>query len=157
MSEANMAKAREVYDTLCRALDNMDWNYEKIEENLVIKSGVKGDDLPIDFIMRVNPKNEIVSFISFMPFKVEEEKRFDVALATCIANYGMVDGSFDFDLADGSLLFRLTSSYRESTLGEELFEYMIMVSANTIDHYNDKFLAISKGLITLEQFIESDE
>ena len=44
-------------------LDNRDWHYEKIEEDLVIKSGVKGDDLPIDFIMKVNPHNEIVSFI----------------------------------------------------------------------------------------------
>lgn len=55
------------------------------------------------------------------------------------------------------LLFRLTSSYKESTLGEALFEYMIMVSAATIDNYNDKFFMISKGMMTVQQFIESEK
>lgn len=157
MAEVNMAKAKETYALLCKMLDNRDWYYEKIEEDLVIKSGVKGDDLPIDFIMRVNPRNEIVSFISWMPFKVDESKRIDMALATCVANYGLADGSFDYNLADGTILFRLTSSYRESTLSEDLFEYMLMVAASTVDEYNDKFFMISKGMLTIQQFIESEQ
>ena len=157
MAEVNMRKAKETYEVLCRMLDNRDWRYEKIEEDLVIKSGVKGNDFPIEFIMRVNPRNEIVSFFSWMPFKVEESKRIDLALATCVANYGLADGSFDYDLKDGEILFRLTSSYRESTLSEELFEYMLMVSASTVDDYNDKFFMISKGMMTLEQFIASEQ
>lgn len=155
MAEVNMEKAKEMYALLCKMLDNRNWHYDKLEDDLVIKSSVKGDDLPIDFIMRVNPRNEIVSYISWMPFKVEESKRVDVALATCIANYGLADGSFDFDINDGTLMFRLTSSYRESTLSEDLFEYMLMVSALTVDEYNDKFFMISKGMLTVQQFIES--
>lgn len=120
----NMAKAKETFDALCQMLDDRNWHYEKIEEKLKIKSGIKGDDLPIDFVMRVNPRNQIVSFLSWLPFKVEESKRIDVALATCVANYGLADGSFDFDLSDGEILFRLTSSFRDSALGDDLFEYI---------------------------------
>ena len=157
MAEVNVTKAKEVYTLLCRMLDNRDWHYEKLEDDLMIESGVKGDDLPIEFIMRVNPRNEIVSFMSWMPFKVEESKRIDLAIATCVANYGLADGSFDYNVADGSILFRLTSSYRESTLSEDLFEYMLMVSASTVDKYNDKFFMISKGALSIEQFIESEQ
>jgi len=157
MAEVNMEKAKETYALLCKMLDNRDWHYDKIEEDLVIKSGVKGEDLPIDFIMRVNPRNQVVSFISWLPFKTDETKRVDMALAVSVANYGMVDGSFDYDLSDGTILFRLTSSYRESILSEELFEYMLMVSAATVDAYNDKFFMISKGMLSVQQFIESEK
>ena len=151
-----MKKAVEVYDTLCSMLDNINWKYEKVEEKLMIKSGVKGEDLPIDFLVIVKPLNQVVQFLSSMPFNMPEDKRVEGALAICTANYGLVDGSFDYDLSDGQIVFRLTSSYRESLLSEALFEYMIMVSASTIDKYNDRFFMLAKGMITLEQFIEMD-
>lgn len=111
----------------------------------------------IEFIIRVNPRNELVSFFSKLPFNVEEDKRIDVALAICAVNYWLADGSFDYDLSDGSILFRLTSSYKESTLGEALFEYMVVVSAATVDNYNDKFFMMSKGMMTYQQFIEAHD
>ena len=151
-----MKKAVEVYDTLCSMLDNIGWKYDKVEEKLMIKSGVKGEDLPIDFLVIVKPRNQVVQFISSMPFNMPEDKRVEGALAVCTANYGLVDGSFDYDLSDGQIVFRLTSSYRDSLLSEALFEYMIMVSASTIDNYNDRFFMLAKGMISLEQFIEMD-
>lgn len=156
MAEINMVKAKETFATLCSMLDNRGWHYEKNEEKLLIKSGVKGDDLPIDFIMTVDPQSEIVTFLSLLPFKADEAKRIDMALAVCVANYGLKDGSFDYKVEDGSIIFRLTSSYRGSTLSEDLFEYMLMLSATTVDEYNDKFFMISKGAMSIQQFIESE-
>lgn len=156
MAEYDMKKAVEVYDTLCSMLDNIGWKYDKVEEKLMIKSGVKGEDLPIDFLVIVKPNNEVVQFISSLPFNMPEDKRVEGALAICAANYGMVNGSFDYDLSDGQILFRLTTSYRDSQLSEALFEYMIMVSASTIDKYNDRFFMLAKNMITLEKFMEMD-
>lgn len=152
----DMKKAREVFNTMIKKLDSIGWKYEKHEEKLLIKSGVKGDDLPVEFIVVVNPRNEVVQFLSAMPFNMPEDKRVDGAIAVCVANYGLVDGSFDYDLSDGEIRFRLTSSYRESILSGDLFEYMIMVAASTVDQYNDKFFMISKGMLTIQQFIEQE-
>ncbi len=154
--EINMQKAKEVYGTLIKMLDTREWHYEKHEDKLLIKSGVKGEDLPVEFIVVVNPRNEVVQFISSMPFNMPEDKRIDGAIAVCVANYGLVDGSFDYDLRDGEIRFRLTTSYRESVLGEDLFEYMIMVAAATVDNYNDKFFMIAKNMMTVQQFIEQE-
>ena len=156
MTEVNMTKAKETFATLCSMLDNKGWHYEKKEDELLIKSGVKGDDFPIDFIMTVDPQSEIVTFLSLLPFKADESKRIDMAVAVCVANYGLKDGSFDYKVEDGSIIFRLTSSYRGRTLSEDLFEYMLMVSATTVDEYNDKFFMISKGAMSIQQFIESE-
>lgn len=154
--EMNMQKAKEVYATLVRMLDTRGWKYEKHEDDLLIKSGIRGDDLPVEFIVFVKPRNEVVQFISSLPFNMPEDKRVDGAIAVSVANYGLVDGSFDYDLRDGEIRYRLTSSYRESTLGEDLFEYMIMVAASTVDRYNDKFFMLAKGMMTVQQFIEQE-
>lgn len=155
--EKKMKQAQATYQTLCKMLDTRDWKYQKNDEKLKIESGIRGEDLPIEFIMVVNPRQEIVSFFSRLPFKMSEEKRVEGALAVCLANYGMADGSFDYDISDGEIVFRMTSSFRESLLGEDLFEYMIMCAASTVDVYNDKFLMVSKGAMSIEQFIEFEK
>ena len=156
MAEVNMEKAKEIFGALVDMLDTRDWKYEKFEEDLVIKSGIKGEDLPIEFIVVVKPKNQVVQLLSRLPFQIPEEKRVDAAIAICVANNGLVDGSFDYDITEGNITFRLTSSYRESTLGADLFEYMILVSAGTIDDYNDKFFMIAKDMMSVQQFIEKE-
>ncbi len=154
--EKAMKQARTVYDTICRTLTSRDWKFTCDEENLMIKCGARGEDLPMDLFILVRPEAQVVSLLSPMPFKVAEDKRVEGALAVCAANYGLINGSFDYDLSDGEIRFRLVSSFRESILSEELFMYMVLVSANTIDDYNDKFLMVSKGMMSVEQFIEWD-
>lgn len=157
MDEAKALKqAQSVYETICKTLDNRQWKYQRHDEDLVISCGARGEDLPMDILLIVNPKAQVVSLISPMPFKIAEDKRVDGALAVCVANHGLINGSFDYNLADGQIRFRLVSSYRESILSEELFNYMIMVSAGTIDQYNDRFLMIAKGAMTIQQFIEAE-
>lgn len=154
--EKNVEKAKEVYDALCRMLDTRDWKYEPHDDKLLIRSGVKGDDLPVEFVMLVNPRNEVVQFLSSLPFKMPEDKRVEGALAVCAANYGLVDGSFDYDLNDGEIRYRLTCNYRDNTLSADQFEYMIMVSASTVDEYNDRFFMLAKDKMTVKEFIEKE-
>ena len=156
MAEVNMQKAQEVFDALVNMLDTRDWKYEKFEEDLVIKAGIKGEDLPIELIVVVKPKNQVVQLLSRLPFQIPEEKRVDAAIAICVANNGLVDGSFDYDISEGDITFRLTCSYRESYLSADLFEYMLLVSAGTIDDYNDKFFMIGKDMMSVAQFIEKE-
>lgn len=156
-NEINMELAKRTFDTLVNMFETRNLKYDKNEEELIVRSGIKGDDLPIDFIVVVKPKNEVVQFLSKLPFNMPEDKIIDGAIAASAANYGLVDGSFDYNVMDGSIIFRLTSSYRDSILSEDLFEYMIMVSAATIDEYNDKFFMLAKGMIDIQKFIEDSQ
>ena len=156
-NEVNMELAKRTFDTLVNMFETRNLKYDKNEEELIVRSGIKGDDLPIDFIVVVKPRNEVVQFLSKLPFNMPEDKIIDGAIAASAANYGLVDGSFDYNVMDGSIIFRLTSSYRDSILSEDLFEYMIMVSAATIDEYNDKFFMLAKGMIDIQKFIEDSQ
>ena len=155
MADVNMEKAKQVYEAIIAMLDKRNWSYDRHDEDLVISSGVKGDDLPINFILAVNAKNQVVSFLSRLPFTMSEEKLVDGAIACCIANNRLVDGSFDYDVTNGNITFRLTTCYRDSEISESVFEYMIMVASMTVDNYNDKFLMISKGMMSVDQLLNN--
>ena len=155
-TEKELKLAKEAYDTLCRTLDKMEWNYEKDDENFIIRFGVRGDDIPMKFVVACDAERQLIRLMSYLPFRIKEDKRIDGAIATSYANFLLADGSFDYDLTDGSIAFRMTSSFRESVVGEELFSYMIHVSCMTVDKYNDQFMKISEGALSIADFYRNN-
>jgi hypothetical protein len=148
-----MELAQQVYKTLCAALDANGWRYEKDEEKLVVHFGLTGEDLQMRFIIFVDPGRQMVTVLSPLPFEMSPDKRMEGAMAACAASFGMVNGSFDYNLADGSVVFRMTNNFMESQVGEGLFQYMIRCSAAMVEKYNDQFLALEKGMLSISEFI----
>lgn len=151
----NLEQAKAAFATLCRALDKHEWHYKKDEDKLFVECGVQGDDLPMKITVKVDADRMLVLLISHMPFVIQEDKRLDVAIAVSAINNALVDGCFDYDVASGRMFFRMTNSFIESKIGEEVFAYMLFCSCKTIDEYNDKFLMLAKGLISMEQFLST--
>lgn len=154
--QIKLMKAKSVFNTMVNSLREKEWNFDTKDEELVLISGIKGDDLPIEFIVEVKVEQEVVQFLSRLPFEISEDKRVDAAIAMCVANNGMICGCFDYDIGSGQIIFKLANSYKDSSLGADFFEHMILIAASTIDRYNDKFFMLSKGVITLEQFINQE-
>ena len=153
VDENKMELAKQVYQTLCEAIERREWNFGKDEERLLVHFGVSGDDIPMQFILIVDAERQLIRLMSPMPFKMSESKRMEGAIATCAATFGMADGSFDYDLSDGTIVFRMTASFRESLIGEGLFQYMFSCSCAMVDKYNDQFLALDKGIMSITDFI----
>ena len=151
--EKKMELAKQVYQTLCEAIERREWNFGKDEEKLLVHFGVNGDDIPMQFILIVDADRQLIRVMSPLPFKMSESKRMEGAIATCVASFGMADGSFDYDLSDGTIVFRMTASFRESLIGEGLFQYLISCSCAMVDKYNDQFLALDKGIVSITDFI----
>ncbi len=154
--EKKMELAKQVYKTLCEAIENRNWKYEKDEEKLLVHFGVNGEDLPMQLILLVDAERQLIRVLSPMPFKMSEEKRMEGSIAACAASYGMVDGNFDFDLKSGDIIFRMTASFLDSEIGEGLFQYMISCSCAMVEKYNDKFLALDKGMISIDDFVTKE-
>lgn len=151
----NIAQAKATFDTLCQALEHHEWHYEKDEEKLSIECGAQGEDLPMEITIKVDAERMLIMVLSHMPFVIQEDKRLEVAIAVSAINNALVDGCFDYDVASGHMFFRMTNSFLESTVGEEVFSYLLFCSCQTIDEYNDKFLMLAKGMISIEQFLST--
>ena len=154
---ANIEHARKQFNTLIDMMNSNELKFTKHEDDLSISSGFITEDLPVEYFIRIDAEIEMAVFISKLPFTMPEEKRVDGAIAVCVANNGIVNGNFDYDINDGEIVFRLTTSFKSgSVLSEDLFEYMIMASASMVDRYNDKFFMLAKGMMNIQQFIEQE-
>lgn len=142
------------FKELCAMLDENEWKYEKDEDNLKIFAKARGEDLPINITIKFNTDMEIVALYSFMPYMIPKDKRDSIAIAVSRVNNAMVDGSFDFDYVGGNLLFRMTASYKGTLLNKDMYAYMLFVSCKTIDDYNDKFLAITKQDMSVDELVK---
>ncbi len=152
MDEKDKVQAETVYKTVCAALEEMGLKFDRYDDKLVVSCQGVGEDLPIEMRIMVMPDQHIVSLISQMPFKVPEARRPDIALATSIANYKMVDGSFDFNTKLGTIFYRQTTSYWSSLIGKEVIKYLFTLSITMIDEFNDKFMAVSTGAMSVDDF-----
>ena len=130
--------------------------FDKLDSISDEASNISGEDIPMKFVLIVDAERQLVRLMSPLPFNMSEAKRLDGAIATCVATFGMADGNFDYDLATGEVMFRLTASFRNSVVGEGLFQYMISLSCAVVDKYNDQFLAIDKGVLDINDFIKNN-
>ena len=151
-----LSRAKDVYRTICSALDNRNWKYERNEDDLAVHFTVSGEDLPMNLLMLVDADRQLIRVLSPLPFEMSESKRAEGAVAVCAASSGMVSGNFDYDINDGSILFRITSSFRSSVIGEALINYLIDCTCSMVDKYNDRFLALNKGVLALSDFFDND-
>ncbi len=149
---ANQSAYR-VYQTIIDALDGREWRYKRDDEKLTVNYKVGGDDLPMDFILSVDEDRELIRLFSPLPFTFEEDKRVEGALSTCHATAKLANGCFEYDLSDGMVVFRLVQPYENCDISVDLINYMISVSCRTVDDYNDKLFAVSKGYVKITDFL----
>ena len=157
--DRDLKQAQMVFQTLCEMLDSRDWHYVKHQDDLVIQCGAQGDDLPIEIVIKIEVKRHIVTLLSQMPFAVPENRRTALAIAVSQASSELIDGNFELNYLTGRIFFRMTTSYFDSLIGKDLFEYMLSCACYTIDEYNDKFLTVSQRDMSNEeivQFIKGD-
>lgn len=153
MSEVNMETAKAMYGTVCSALDEMNLNYRKFEEDLVITFGYKGQDMNHDVIIIVNAEREVIQLVEKLPFEIDENKAADVSRAVCYANQYLVSGRFIYNMKD-EISFKLTQFYAGSLIGHEVIKNMIIALAVTVEGYDDKFMALNKGYLKPEDFAD---
>ncbi len=147
-------QALNAYQLLCDTLDQRNWNYGKDEEKLVVHFGVNGDDLQIRLIIAVDEDREVIRVMSPLTFEMSEDKRMDGVIALNAINYELADGSFDYELSSGRIVFRMTSTLRDCRIDEALFQYLVDCTCAVVDEYNDQLLALDKGYLSLEDFLK---
>lgn len=148
----NEKLAAKTYHTLCKALDNMKWRYEKDEKGLIVRTSAVGDDLSMKLFIKVNADNSVMYLKSAMPFTVPEDKRDLFCRAAIVANWQMLNGSFEMDVSDGYLAFKLVVPFMNTDVSVEVCNYMIKVSCSMVDKFNDKFKDLADGKMTLSEF-----
>ena len=154
MGQDNLKLTEATFDAICAALDERRWYYEKDKEKFTLNVKANGQDLFMELDVSCDKDKRIVMLLSRLPFTVAEDRRLEMAQAISYINAFLGEGCFDYHYKKGTICFRMTSSYRGSTLDKTVFDRMIMMSFSTVDRYNDKLLLYSLGTLSLAEFVK---
>lgn len=156
-TEKQMQQARLVYSTLINTFKLNNWAFQETNNDFFVKTGFKNGDNYVRLGIRVIPEKELVVLLAPLPCPVPKEKRVELATAITVANFEVLDGSFIYNFADGSIIFKLTWYYCGCEPNENLFAYMTSRAVSVVGAYNDRFLMLSEGRINIQQFIEMEK
>lgn len=140
-------QALTIYKYLCDFLDGRNYRYTKNDNDLLVQITMVGEDDPMQFYINVDDERALVIFRSFLPFRFKEERRIAGAIAVCNINYKVCDGMFNTDVRNGSLYFKLTTSFRDSIISQDVIEQMFELSCQMVDKYNDRLAAVNDGTL----------
>ncbi len=147
-TEKEMKQAEVAYKNLCKMLDNRGWSYSKHNDDHAITCSATGDDLPIDITIDIHEENSLIIFKSLVA-RMPEEKLAEGALAVNVLNSSIINGVFEIDFGNGNIYFRLVTSFRDSLISQEVYDYVLACSCVTVDKFNDKLPKLANGEMTL--------
>ncbi len=122
---------------LCSALDRNDIFYEVKSDTsvtCVVRAG--REDIPITFT--VDTSKMLVTLFAPITHGVSADIATDTALAVCMINDAVSEGTFCFDVAGGLVYYRLTQSYYNRGQTEFLFEYMLSSAVSQVEEYRPR-------------------
>ncbi len=155
ITDSELRKANQIFDAVVDLLPEVGIKkFDPNRQDLKITFSVTGDDFPMKFVWRIKPKQELISILSPFTFNFREDKIMDGMIALTAINYSLLNGSFDLDMSDGTVFFRINTSFTGTTITKDLLDYLVRVSANTVDNYSYRLFALNKGISTLEEFLE---
>ena len=153
---AENSKAQEMYELVLSVIKRKKWDVDERPDDLELALNLEGEDLPIAMNIRIKERLEAISIFCNLPFEMTEENRMSVAAAINFVNGNLDEGNFDFNLKTGDIGFRNTALYSEgSIISDKLVDHMLDVTVQTLNRFTAGFFVLSKGMISLEQFLEA--
>ena len=65
--EKNLKLAKSVYNSLCEMLDEKNVRYDKHQDDLIISFITGGDDIPMQFLVKVDAERQLIRVLSPIP------------------------------------------------------------------------------------------
>lgn len=156
MSEEEQKKndAIAVYTMIRNSLDEIEFSYDADDDELVIRTSVTGDDVPMPITINVDADMQIIYIVSPFPVNVPDELKDNIAVALSELNNHIVAGNFDFDYDKGIIFYRITNFFTKSIISKEVFVEMIFLILSYVDNYNDRFLLAFKKDLSVTELID---
>ncbi|MBQ3508522.1 MAG: hypothetical protein IJA90_00690 [Peptococcaceae bacterium] len=151
-AEASQITRDEAFGLLCKALGEMGLEYTKKEEDYVVRFSAQGEHLPVKMILQIDVNHRVCLFSPM--FHMPEDKRVAGVIMTGAASNDLVNGSFDYNIENRLILYRMTQMYEKCHVETAMFQEMIRCACAVVDRYDMDFLAVSRGSMSLEQFVK---
>lgn len=153
-TEQQKNEAKEMYKTMCDALDEIGWNYEKDEKTLNVTMGVDCETVSINLMSFVDEESSTICTLSILPFSVPSSRVIDVIVVIGMINCTLIDGRFTFTTG-GNITYSTCMGYKNSFISKEAVEYLVYVSCAALDAYSDMLMAVAEDRMSIMEAAEA--
>ena len=145
--------AEKAFNEFIKRLNKLKWNYSTgmANGNHVIRTGVQGDDVPIELHFVFDRERELTLVFSQLPTALPKEKIIEGAAAVAMMNHNILQGCFDLNTETGEIVFRLVDDWTGGFSDGNVCENMLGMTCQTVDRYNDKLIAFAEGKISRDE------
>lgn len=137
-----------------------DWHYSFNEDNGLFRFGLslRGKIKKVNYVVKVKEDSYIVYAIS--PVGADEEDAKMMSAMTeflCRANYGLRNGNFEMDMADGEIRFKSFVDCEGIIPSRDMVENSIYCPASMFDRYGNGIVDVIFGGVSAKDAINKCE
>jgi hypothetical protein len=147
----------ELFDTARNFLDEHGWSYLLVPEQNALQLLFQGDDEQWNCFIRAEEEERRVVVYSVCPFNIPEERRAATMELLTRANYGLILGNFEIDLADGQVRFKTSLSLGSAPLTEALVDRLVIPNLHAMNTYLPAIARMVDGDLTPAEAISRIE
>ncbi len=138
--------ADRMYAYVLQAMDSLKITYSRSDEKRMIEFTEEASPFPIKYRIAVRNANHTISFFSELPFRVPDKlsEWFAKRLAQLVYD-NLYVGTFDFNPAKGSIVFRTELFYQESLISTDTILLTKAFVEDTVTKYTEALFRLSRG------------
>src|SRR5262245_43680871 len=111
------------------------WPVMRVNETSTLSMRYQGDNGVWTCVAQTLEERRTLLFYSICPLAVPPEKYGDMLEFIARANYGMLGGSFEFDLNDGDLRYRTGVTLPETDINAAIVRQVVYDNVTSMDIY----------------------
>ncbi len=154
-----MTYSKELAESIAAFFREDDWKVQFDEEDGVFRgglSGLKGKIKDVGFLLYVRESSFLICHV--LNLSATEDVREAMCEFITRANYGMINGCFEMDMADGEIRFRHAVSINDVRVNrDETMRFAMLLGANMISRFGDGLVNVLFDLKTPEEAIAAIE
>ena len=135
-----------MFNKVVQYLDKKGWKYQLESDQNRVVFGIQANHANIDCIANVRTEKKQFIFLSICNCNAFQDKYDDVVEFITRANFGLVNGCFEFDFKSGTIRFKTTIIYdQENEIPDNILDKYIVTNLFTMDHYIPGIMSIIYG------------
>ena len=134
-----------------------EWSFKRIPDRTAVRSEIRGKNSMYTVHFRTDEEDEILQIYTMLPHRAPEEQRLKVAEYVTRANYGLRIGSFEFDIRDGKVRYKVSVDVEGGALTYTMIDNMVGAGLSTMDRYFEGFMMVYYAGRSAEEAIDKIE
>lgn len=143
--------------SLLSGVEALGWEYRLNLDHYILAMSWTGPRTEYRILLLADEDAGVIGARTSAAFRVPPEKRVAMCEAINRANWGLRVGSFEMDMDDGEVVFRVGLDHQDSAVSARLVARVVQASLGTFERYVPAFMRVIYGGATAMEAIHEVE